>query len=384
MGARAVGRGGVEIAIANDCDALNSNPAGIIQIKGKQLDIGVGVFRPKVRFKNRYIRRHTRTQYYPSSEIGFVIHLKKLIAIGFGIFGNSGLGVHRLYIFNPYFKKKMLGDSKLAVAKAIFGLAYQVHSGLSVGFAFHYYYINYYLASPMGPAYLDADKMHGFGYGGAIGILYKPNKNWSFGLSYTFKPVLQSLHTDDSKLRFYNTGYMHCRTKMRNFGVPRKLALGVAYHVNKRWLVGIDLEWQQYSRAFNELIVKLSDMKIPSVQLRLPFRFRDTYIFSVGTEYMLSRFLTLRFGYSLSTDISPKGSHFSVSPLVGNFHNLAFGLGTCWKNYELNLSCVYCFEGKGTNHTANFPEGMPAAEFSYSDTYYQDMHFNVCITYHFK
>lgn len=249
-GARAVGRGGVEIAIANDCDALNSNPAGIIQIKGKQLDIGVGVFRPKVRFKNRYIRRHTRTQYYPSPEIGFVIHLKeKPMAIGFGIFGN---------------KNKMLGDSKLAVAKAIFGLAYQVHSGLSVGFAFHYYYINYYLASPMGPAYLDADKMHGFGY---------------------------------------NTGYMHCRTKMRNFGVPRKLALGVAYRVNKRWLVGIDLEWQQYSRAFNELIVKLSDMKIPSVQLRLPFRFRDTYIFSVGTECMLSRFLTLRFGYSLSTEL---------------------------------------------------------------------------------
>ncbi len=384
-GARSVGRGGVEIAIANDSDALNSNPAGITQIRGKQLDIGFGIFSPKIRFKNRYGRSHTRVQYYPAPEFGFVAHLKnKPIAIGFGIFGNSGLGVHRLYIINPFFKRKRLGDSKLAVAKAIAAIAYNIKKNLSIGLAFHYYYINYYLASSMGPAYLDADKLHGFGYGAAIGLLYKPTKKWSFGLAYTFKPILQDLHTDDSKIRFSGTGYMHCRTKIENFGVPRKLAIGAAYHINKKWLIGMDLEWQQYSRAFNEFIIKLTDLKISPQQLKLPFHFRDTYIFSIGTEYKISRFLILRMGYSLSTDVSPRDSHFAVSPLLDNFHNLAFGIGTKWKSYELNLSYVYCFEGKGINNIASFPAKNPAPEFSHSVTYYKDMHFNICITKHFK
>jgi len=132
-------------------------------------------------------------------------------------------------------------------------------------------------------------------------------------LAYTFKPILQDLHTDDSKIRFFNTGYTHCRTKIENFGVPRKLALGVAYHVNRKWLIGMDMEWQQYSRAFNEFIIKLTDMKI--------------------------------------------------SP---------------------NVSYVYCFEGKGINKVASFPAKNPAPEFSDSATYYKDMHFNICITYHFK
>ncbi len=386
-GARAVGRGGVEIAIANDADALNSNPAGIIQIKRKQIDIGSGAFKPKVRFKNRYGRSHTRTQYYPTPEMGFVVHLKdRPIALGFGVFVNSGLGVHKIRILNPYFykKRKMLGDSKLGVAKAVAALSYQVSKKLAIGFAFHYYYINYYLATPMGIVYLDADKLHGFGYGGAIGLLYKPDKRWSFGLSYTFKPILQDIHTDDAKVRFYNTEFMHCRAEIKNFGVPRKLAIGVAYHINEKWILGMDLEWQQYSRAFNELIVKASGAKPSPLILKLPFRFRDTYIFSVGTEYKLSRFFTLRFGYSLSTDVSPEGSHYSVSPLVGNFHNLAFGIGTSWKNYELNLAYVYCFEAKGENHISNFPEEFSAPEFNYSDTYYQDMYFDICITYHFR
>ncbi|RLB12073.1 MAG: hypothetical protein DRG39_02870 [Deltaproteobacteria bacterium] len=87
-GARAVGRGGVEIAIADDADALNSNPAGITQIKGKQLDLGFGIFSPKIRFRNRYGRRHTRVQYYPAPEFGFVFHIKNTpMAIGFGIYG---------------------------------------------------------------------------------------------------------------------------------------------------------------------------------------------------------------------------------------------------------------------------------------------------------
>lgn len=384
-GARAAGRGGVEVGIANDADALNSNPAGITQIKGKQLDIGIGIFSPKIRFKNRYGKEHTRAQYYPAPEVGFVFHVEgSPVAIGLGVFGNSGLGVHKLYIKNPYFKRKRLGDSKLAVAKAIGAIAYQVTDKFSVGLALHYYYINYYLASSMGPAYLDADKIHGFGYGAAIGLLYKPTKKWSFGLSYTFKPILQDLHTDDSKIKFFNTGYTHCRTKIENFGVPRKLAMGIAYHINKRWLIGMDLEWQQYSRAFNELTIKLTDMNIPPQELKLPFHFRDTYIFSIGTEYELCRFLVLRMGYSLSTDISKKDTHFAVSPLIDDFHNLSCGIGTRWKNYELNISYVYCFEGKGINRTASFPAGNPAPEFSNSVTYYKDMHFNICITYHFQ
>jgi long-chain fatty acid transport protein len=383
-GARAVGRGGVEIAVANDTSALNSNPAGMAQIEDKQLDIGFGVFSPKIRFQNRYGKRHTRVQYYPAPEFGYVAHMKdRPIALGIGVFGNSGLGVHHLYINNPYFARPIEGDSKLGVGKVIAAIAYKFNEKLYAGLAFNFYYVEYSLASSMGEAYLDADKMHGPGYGATIGLLYHPSSKWSFGLSYTFKPHLEDLHTDDSRLVLPTGQVIDCRTRLRNFGVPRKLCLGTAYHPTDRWIIGMDLEWQQYSRAFNEFIIDLTGMVGPDMRMKLPFHFRDTYIFSIGTEYELMKYLTLRCGYSFSKDVSPDDSHFAVSPLLDDFHNISVGFGIRWRKYELNGSFVYGPEGKGKNNTAKFPKGNPAPEFSNSITHYKDMHFNVCVTRHF-
>ncbi len=383
-GARAVGRGGVEIAIADDTSALNSNPAGITQIKGKQLDLGFGVFSPKIRLKNRYGHNHTSVQNYPAPEFGYVAHLKgKPISLGVGIFGNSGLGVHHLYINNPNFTLPVKGDSKLGVAKANVAIAYEFYNKLSIGVALNFYYVQYSLSSSLGEAILDADKMHAPGYGACVGFLYKPSNKWAFGLSYTFKPHIDDLHTDDSHLVLPTGQVVDCRTRLRNFGVPRKLCLGIAYRPTNRWLIGADVEWQQYSRIFNEFIVNLSNTGGPDMEMRLPFHFRDTYIFSIGTEYQAFKYLSLRCGYSFSKDVSPDGSHFAVSPLLDDFHNISVGIGTIWRKYELNASFVYGPEGKGRNETSKFPKGNPAPEFSRSVTYYKDMHFNLCITRHF-
>jgi long-chain fatty acid transport protein len=383
-GARSVGRGGVEIAIANDAAALNSNPAGITQIKGRQLDLGVGVFSPKTRIKNQYGHNHTSEQYYAAPEFGYVAHLKdSRISLGVGVFGNSGLGVHHLYINNPAFTTPVKGDSKLGIAKTNAAIAYEIDNKLSIGIALNFYYVQFTLSSSLGAAILDADKMHAPGYGASIGLLYKPSSKWAFGLNYTFKPHIDDLHTDDSRLILPTGQVVDCRTKLRNFGVPRKIGLGIAYRPTDRWLIGVDGEWQQYSRIFNEFIVDLSSMPGPDMEMRLPFHFRDTYIFSIGAEYQLFKALTLRCGYSFARDVSPDDSHFAVCPQIDDFHNVSVGFGTRWKRYELNGSFVYCPEGKGKNRTASFPKGAPAPEFSNSVTRYRDMHFNLCITRHF-
>lgn len=71
-GAKAAGRGGVDLAIAADSSAINTNPAGIAFIPGKMVDLNLGAFYPSIQLNNASNRAESDTEFSPYGSFSLV------------------------------------------------------------------------------------------------------------------------------------------------------------------------------------------------------------------------------------------------------------------------------------------------------------------------
>jgi len=134
-GARAAGMGGVDLAIATDATAINTNPAGLIQLRGHRVDLGSGFYLPAAHFQNKLNDQDNDSLFVPLPQAAWGYHPKDaMIAFGFGAFTEGGS-------WSDFtLKNALLGDDtryysnfnyyKLAPAFAI-----QPHKMISIGVA---------------------------------------------------------------------------------------------------------------------------------------------------------------------------------------------------------------------------------------------------------
>ncbi len=101
--AKAVGLGGAFIAQADDPSAIFFNPAGIVQLEGTQLSVGVCAIRPTMQFKTDgnpamgtapgqtwTIKDHV----WPIPNAYLTHRINNNISAGIGMFSHFGLGVN--------------------------------------------------------------------------------------------------------------------------------------------------------------------------------------------------------------------------------------------------------------------------------------------------
>ena len=141
VGTRAVGRGGVETAIADDCAAMVVNPAGITQIKRQRLDMGMSFEVPYFRFENVFTKTKDEHRHiYSVPAFGFVQTYDDL-SLGLGVYGIGGVGAD-LCFKTPFFSEQKRGRTKLGLAKITPTLAYKVSPNFSAGFSLELHLIN--------------------------------------------------------------------------------------------------------------------------------------------------------------------------------------------------------------------------------------------------
>lgn len=385
-GSPSVGRGGAEVAVADTCAVLTVNPAGMTQIEGKRLDVGGAILIPRMRFRNPYTKVTHDIHRYPFPEMGYVQRLKgSPWAFGVGMYANSGGGWD--YDFqNPFFPGTLKSTALLLVAKAVGAAAYQINEKLSAGFALDAYRVTLKVKSPVGPGiYLNTEEpADNIGLGFAVGFLYKLHPKLTLGFNFTSQSWIGDLVTRDTVVTFsplspwgskFSKKY---NFKLASFGEPHKISFGLAYRPTEQILLALDIDWMNLSQQWETWKLRLTG-DTPAIMARYPFRLRDNYNIQVGVDYTFKFGLTLRTGYSWSTDVLKDKALFWV-PIIEDVHNIGVGLGYQFKKVGINWAWNKCFTmGEDCVQTS-----LPQPDFNRSHLSYGDQYFSFMLTWHFQ
>jgi len=236
-GARMSGMGGVGLAMKNDSNLMNTNPAAITSIDGRRFDAGIGLLMPQVSFKNDLNDLDADSAIFPLPSIGYVCNKgDSPWAFGVGFYAQGGMGAKfkdmKHDTFRDYNSPTMSlieqeYKSSIAYMKLSPTVAYEITEKISVGASLNIGYAMMEMAMPhsLSPsamqgaipgfggmtfgqlfaapnaqgglgydevtAYADlGDGVTGTGFGYKFGVQYQALEKLSLGFSYTNKTTL--------------------------------------------------------------------------------------------------------------------------------------------------------------------------------------------------
>ncbi len=240
-GPRSSAMGGISLGLTGDVNSINTNPAGISRIEGKQLKLGTGLLFPAVKFKNDMNDKEAESAVFMLPNVAYGQKLSDKLTFGFGMYSQGGMGatykdithdVFRQYDTDPTTQNDALMTdleyhSKIGYIKFIPSISYNFNDQLAIGLApsFGYAMLEMKMPYSIDPmkmegvaapgtgmtfgqmfaadptagglgyeevtAYADmGDAVTAIGFGGTMGLSYKMSDKVSFGFSYTMPSTL--------------------------------------------------------------------------------------------------------------------------------------------------------------------------------------------------
>jgi len=300
--------GGTGVAAPQDAiSAVFSNPAAMCispSCASPQADIALTMFMPEV---NAGVMSASRGTYFGDSKdsiytipaMGVSFPLggdASRWRVGFAAYGVSGLGVDYArtalntggngFWFGPGTGTPLIagGYTDLSILKIAPSVAYAISPDLSIGFSGH---IDYATLN------LGLGAKNAMGFGGQLGVLWKPAKDWSLGLTYI----------SPQATKFKNVGFLDDgpgaipTADSLKLESPQQIALGVAWTgLDDRLLIELNGRWLNWEDAdgYKE------------------FGWEDEWVLGLGVQYeVIPQKLWLRGGYNYGTNPLKNNSGFN-------------------------------------------------------------------------
>ncbi len=370
---------GADTAVATDFSAMNTNPAGMTQIKGQHAGISLYWLQPQLRLKTGTTpstNRDGQNDPLIIPDAGYIRHIQGTpVTVGFGFFTVGGTASDFRDI------KTTLGttdktSSQIRHYKLTPSIAYQVTDRLSVGVALAISYSDVSLAVlPNSPTGFETtgkcDRANGlappgscafaFAFVPKFGLMYHANDMVTFGLAYTMKAELPYGRGQITKNQV-GIGKVTYDANVNGFKWPDDLSAGIAIRPNKDLLLSFKFQWINWDAALNNVVMNLSNGNNPTMptdRIILQYQWRDQYVTAVGTSYNVTDLLNVHAGYNFGNNPVPKNT---LDPTSANIvvHHFAGGGGykltnSLWLDanftYALTNNVTYNSSSYGNNTT---------------------------------
>ena len=276
-------------------------------------------------------------------------------------------------------------------------------------------------------AYTRMDDLTGIGFNGKIGVAYKANDKLSFGLSFSTETELnlkdgtanmnmtnqfneafglavqgamaQGLSMEEAQqavaLQFSQMG-VDVNAAMQGvisdydmeagLKLPMSVGFGMSYAPKSDLRFGLDIEWLNWSNAFDKMELKMSNGTDANVEtlmgasdftIDFPLDWDDSFIVKLGAEYDISKIVTLRGGFVYGTNPVPDETVFPVFPAIVENHIM---LGGSYKASD-KISLHAAFEFAPNIEQTGSPNNVIANEFKNSISELQNMFGHVALTW---
>ena len=221
----------------------------------------------------------------------------------------------------------------------------------------------------------------GWGVNGMAGLLYRPTSQVSIGMSYQ-SPTSLSSRGDASGnvgVQFQNLGgpFASAQPDFRYDAeveqkFPQIVSMGVSWQLHPRVRTVAQLDWLNWSSAFDDLKIHLTHGSNPdingvlgtgSLDDTVPLKWKDRFVLRTGLEFQACDSIALRAGYVFGNTPVPAST---VTPLTAviNEHTLTGGLGYKRGRYSVDLAYQYQLPSTLSIVTSNLKSG----EYSNSST----------------
>ncbi len=369
LGARSAGRGGTNLAFDDNAFVFSDNPAGLIgatystQIPSTTVFEGnvAGLF-PDLKYTDPQ-NPGARASNDPFGLGAFTIakRVDDDLAVGFGVYTPAGFGARWNLegppgpLAGPQFYKS-LG----MLVRILPGVSYQATDKLRVGATLGVAISHLELE---GPYFITKPPLTGLptlvdlqSTGTAI--------TWSTGLQYQVTDDLTVAAHYQSQNRFQNKGNAAITIPglgqsyydmTMDFVWPRVAGVGLMYKLTRQTRVGLDVDWQQWSKAMNVVDFQFTNPNNPvfvqaagpGVKDTLPLGWRDTIVVKSGIEKDIAPNKTVRLGYSYNND-AVKGA--TMTPYLPTILSHYFTTGFGWKKCNWEYDTAYQYSFRPTMH----------------------------------
>ena len=314
-GAESTMMGGADTAVARDTSALNTNPAGLAQIKGRLFDGYGSLLRTTdLAHKDALNDDNADNKYTLLAGGGYAQSLDNLpCTAGIGLFTQGGAGAVFKHV------KAFGGEDEMSslfgIAKITPGIGCQVSDRLSLGASVSLIYATieqkFFFntnTSPLAFTNKDASTIR---FGLKLGTQYKLNDQWTLGASYTSKTNLP-LTGGTAKFNLGGTIVNYDELSVRGFALPQEVAIGAAFKPNTDLLLSAKINWINWSDAIKDVTIEASkpNSSLAPAVITLPRaqNWHDQVVYALGAAYTYDDLTTLYAGYNHGKNPMPAQS----------------------------------------------------------------------------
>jgi long-chain fatty acid transport protein len=298
--ADAIARGNAFAATADNPSAIYYNPAGITQLPGQTMQVGVLNY---LGINTHYEAPNGRTddsrfQVIPVPQIYYTFSPTNIpLSFGFGVYAPYGLGVK--WEQDSSFRSIAL-QSKLQFVTANPVIAWKALPTLSlaIGPTLNYSEIKFTrgLAAPDDHFQFDGTA---FAPGFNAGALWQPLPELSFGANYR-----SAVTMDYGGMTDYTSGAGKATAKTQaKLPYPQIASGGVSYRPTPDWNVEFDADWSNWS-TLNTVALK-GTKNIFGADLPLQLHWHDSWFYELGVTRYLKNGWSVSAGYFFCQDTSP-------------------------------------------------------------------------------
>lgn len=303
--------------MASDPSILMTNPAGISQLAGTQINFNAQLILGDVSFSRDNANSFggneggNALKYLPGSSFFISHQLDERSSIGFGMYGNFGLA---LDYDDDWAGRYFAQESAIIGVSFQPTYAYKITDDLSVGlgprFMLGYFRTEVAVNNNvlgLGNAedgqlrYKDTD----WGTGANVGVLYNLNERTKLGLAWTSKiklkfedkPELKKITNPLLRLALNRLDADQLNVDMN---VPQTVTTSVSYQLDPQWTLLGSLGWQDWS-DFGKVGVEV-DTGLGSTSRTAQRQYKDTWHASIGAQHQINP--KLRWNVGLGYDSS--------------------------------------------------------------------------------
>ncbi|MGD1087280.1 MAG: outer membrane protein transport protein [Verrucomicrobiota bacterium] len=364
----AIARGDAFAATADNPSAIYYNPAGITQLEGQNLSVGIYAISPGYEYKSPSgVTAKADSNFQPVPQIYYTCSFTNVpLSVGMGVYAPYGLAMN----WGNHAPFNTLGESgKLLYLTFNPVIAWRINSTLSIAAGPTINYSQATLNQALDPSGSSQFKFNGdgTGFGFNAGILWQPHPMWSFGVNYHSATTLDYKGPESTTP---SPPYPPSTSTSTSINFPQSIIGGVSFRPTTNWNFEFDLSWTEWS-VVKQITFQDPTLGNPSITLD----YRSSFIYDFGITRQLGKGYFASAGYIYSENSSPDAN---FNPLIpdANLQLGSIGFGHHGKRW--NWAIAYHFAYNGGRNVSN--DSNPQADGTYRTF---NNAFNVSTTYKF-
>jgi len=358
IGAKATALGGAFSAYADDPFAIYYNPAGISQIKQPMLSAGANVIKPVLRVHDYQVTApnvgpadmYDQSRLLVVPHLGFTMPVGKGFTAGIAAYVPFGLDIQWKHDIpaagncsNPgaydSYRSWYMREVVTPTVSYQFNDYFSVGAGISLGKTksgverLMFFPGNVFLHNKRVLTDLEDD----FNWSFNVGLMFRPLKSLSMGLTYRGKTDTDLEGTTEVKGTPIPNSKVHAKTEIDS---PDQIQAGIRYMPSDRVSVEADLVWTHWSTV-KSYTVKFDRPLLGAISSEyFPRDWEDTYQLRLGAEWKVNTMFTLRGSYFYDPTPIPDDTVDLQWPDADK-HTFALGTGLNFGNFSIDATVQY-------------------------------------------